>query len=326
MKIAFLNLCHCDPEVVARVSNKLTKHPDFDMYIHVDAKQDITPFQALLKENSQTFFVENRKKVYWGGFHAIEATIELLREAYHSETEYDYFVLLQNLDYPIKSNAYIEAFFNAHMGTEFMRACNIANTKDWHYARKYKIYNKRDDDFYLKKKSQLKKKLRHGWLALHSITTIGFSGVIKEKGKKYPIYYGAAQWAITRECAGYLLNFYEKHPKFNKIMKHIQFPDEEYFQTIVHNSRFKTRCSAYNEKTRRWLVNWRNLHYFEYPKEIQVFDEKDFMKLMRQKELFIRKVRSSESEQLMDLVDKATERKGLNNPKSRKERSYIIRA
>ena len=41
MRIAFLNLCHTDPAIVVRVANKLTKDPDFDMYIHVDAKSDI---------------------------------------------------------------------------------------------------------------------------------------------------------------------------------------------------------------------------------------------------------------------------------------------
>ena len=48
MRIAFLNLCHCEPEIVARVAGKLTEHPDFDMYIHVDAKADSQPFEALL--------------------------------------------------------------------------------------------------------------------------------------------------------------------------------------------------------------------------------------------------------------------------------------
>ena len=59
MRIAFLNLCHTDPAIVERVANKLTKDPDFDMYIHVDAKSDITPFEERLKENSQVIFLKN---------------------------------------------------------------------------------------------------------------------------------------------------------------------------------------------------------------------------------------------------------------------------
>lgn len=306
MKIAFLNLCHCEPSIVARVAKKLTKNKNFDMYIHVDAKQDIAPFQQAVDGLERVWFTKKRHKVYWGGYNAIEATCDMMEAALESGRGYDYFVVLQNLDYPIKSNQYIESFFEQNQGTEFIRGCKIAKTKDWHYARKYKIYNKRDDDFYLKNKSKLLKGIHDGILALVSVTTIGFNGIIKEKGEAYDLYYGTAQWAITRECAEYILQFKKTHPKFNKTMAHIQFPDEEYFHTIVHNSEFKYHCVKYDEPEKRWLVNWRNIHYFEYPKEITVFQEKDYEKLIAKEELFIRKVRSGVSDTLMDRIDQVT--------------------
>jgi len=309
MKIAFLNLCHCDPDVVARVANKLTQNQSFDMYIHVDKKADISPFQARLAQNNQVYFIEDREKVYWGGYNAVEATLELLGTALQSEKKYDYFVLLQNLDYPVRSNAYIEDFFNNHKGTEFIRGCKIANTKDWHYSSKYKIYNKRDDDFYITNKSKLRKYMRYVKLALMSIKTIGFNGVIKENGKTYNIHYGAAQWAITRECAQYIVEFEKTHPKFNDIMRHIQFPDEEYFHTIVHNSKFKYNCVKYDEPEKRWLVNWRNLHYFEINNVVSVFESSDFEKILNEEVLFVRKVKSSVSEELMNMIDNETETK-----------------
>lgn len=306
MKVAFLNLCHCEPEIVARVARKLTKNENFDMYVHVDAKQDITPFQEKMQGISRVYWVTRRHKVYWGGYNAIEATLTMMREALASERNYDYLVVLQNLDYPIKSNKEIQQFFEKNKGKEFIRGCKIAKTKDWHYARKYKIYNKRDDDFYLNNKSKLKKIFHDGLLAMVSLRTIGFDGIIKEGGEAFPLYYGTAQWAITRECAEYILDFEKSHPKFNKKMQHIQFPDEEYFHTIVHNSEFKYHCIKYDEPEKRWLVNWRNIHYFEYPKEITVFDEKDYEKLMAREELFIRKVRQGISDKLLDMIDQVT--------------------
>lgn len=307
MRIAFLNLCHCEPEIVYRVATKLTKHPNFDMYLHIDAKSLIEPFKNLLKENSQVVFLEKRFPVYWGGYNAIEATLELIRSALASPKDYDYYVLLQNLDYPIKSNQEIYSFFEDNNGKEFIRGCNIARIKDWHYAKKYRIYNNRDNDFYIKNNSKRKKLLHNCWLGMRSITTIFFPGVIKENDEFLNIHYGAAQWAVTKECAKYFIHFEKTHPKFNERMRHIQFPDEEYFQTIVHNSNFKTHCIKYDEPVQRWLVNWRNLHYFEYPKEITVFEEKDFERIMAQKNvLFIRKVRSRISDKLMDRIDKQT--------------------
>lgn len=307
MRIAFLNLCHTDPEIVERVANKLTKDPDFDMYIHVDAKSDIAPFEERLEDNSQVHFLKNRYKVYWGGYNAILATFELLNVALSSDRNYDYVVALQNLDYPIKSNSYIKEFFENNNGREFIRGCNIARTSDKHYSAKYKIYNSRDKDFYLNDHSKLTKLAWDGIHALMSIKTIGFNGVHKENGEEIELYYGTAQWAVTRDCARYMVDFYNSHPKFNKRMQHIKFPDEEYFHTVVHNSRFKTHCVKYDEQLKRWLVNWRNIHYFEFPDEgVVTFTEKDYDKLMGLEELFCRKVRSGVSDKLLDMIDEAT--------------------
>jgi hypothetical protein len=307
MRIAFLNLCHTEPKIVERVANKLTKNPNFDMYIHIDAKQDETPFRQLLNDNRQVYFIKNRQKVYWGGYNAILATMELIKEALASGRNYDYVVALQNLDYPIKSNEYIEEFFEKNKGTEFLRGCKIAKTKDSHYYMKYKIYNDRDKDFYLTNKSKVRKILWDATNALKSVKTVWFNGVHHENGEDIELYYGTAQWAVTREFAEYLLEFFNTHPKFNKRMEHIKFPDEEYPQTVLHNSRFKTKCVKYDEPEQRWLVNWRNIHYFEFPPEgVVTFNEKDFDKLMGIDELFVRKVRSGVSDKLLDMLDNAT--------------------
>jgi hypothetical protein len=306
VKIAFLNLCHTDPAIVARAAVKLTEHKYFDMYVHIDAKSDIQPFESALSGMGRVHFTDERVKVYWGGFNAIRATVALLRQALASPRGYDYYVILQNLDYPTRSNDYIYKFFEERKGTEFIRACHIARTKDWHYSRKYKIYNKRDDDFYIKKHSKARMCIRYIHMMARSIGTIFNNGVIKEKGVSYNLHYGAAQWAVTRGLAQYFVDFYDNHPKFNKVMAHIQFPDEEYFHTIVHNSEFKYKCVKYDEPFQRWLVNWRNLHYYEYPDVITVLTESDYDKIMAEDALFIRKVRTGESDGLMDKIDAAT--------------------
>ena len=303
MKIAFLNLCHTDPAIVARAAKRLTKRDGFDMYVHVDLKSDITPFERALSGVPRVYFTGERVKVYWGGFNSVTATIILLREALASPERYDYFVILQNIDYPIRSNDYIDRFFTERAGTEFLRGCNIARTCDWHYARKYKIYNSRDDDFYLTKHSKARMYLHYAAMRARSVKTIFFNGIIREDGKHYEIHYGAAQWAVTRALAEYFMNFYDTHPNFNYTMRHIQFPDEEYFHTVLHNSPFKHKCVAYDEPMARWLVNWRNLHYFEYPREIKVMTFVDYNIITAQDALFIRKVRTGVSDGLLDRLD-----------------------
>lgn len=303
MKIAFLNLCHTDPRMIQRVGKQLTQHSNIDMYVHVDKKTEIEPFVNSCNGLERVYFVQERYKVYWGGFNAVKATMALLQKALESPHNYDYYVLFQNLDYPIKSNVDILTFFDNHKGTEFLRGCLIARTKDWHYSRKYKIYNQRDDDYYLELHSTLSRYLRYCKLLLKSVTTIGFNGVIKDGHEEFPIYYGAAQWAITRSFAEYVLEFYRTHKNFNEKMKHIQFPDEEYFHTVLHTSPYKESCIETEEAEQRWLVNWRNLHYFEFPKSVTVFTEADYERLMARDELFIRKVKSGVSDKLLDQID-----------------------
>ena len=304
MRIAFLNLCHTDPVLVARCAKRLCADQDFDMYIHVDAKQDIEPFKEATAGIERAHYTSNRHKVYWGGYNAIHACYELLRSALASDRHYDYFVMMQNLDYPIKSNAYIKAFFEENNGKEFLRGCPIAGTKDWEFSRKYKLYYMKDNPYGKASIKDPHKLLITVASTMLSLTTLGFNGTIRETDGKYDIYYGCAQWAVSRECAKYLDEFEKNHPKFNRKMKIMQFPDEEYFHTVVHNSPFKEKCFKYNEPEQRWLVNWRNLTYFEFPKEVTVLTKGDYEKLKKQPDLFCRKVRSEVSGGLLDLLDK----------------------
>ena len=304
MRIAFLNLCCSDHALTARAARRLTANPDFDMYIHLDAKTDAAPFEAALRGCSRTVLLDTRRRVYWGGFHAVEATVDMLRAALDSPRAYEYFAVMQNYDYPLRSNRTIDEFFTAHSGTEFIRACDISRTRDWHFARKYRIYNKRDDDFYLTPHKKIRMYARYLHLLLRSVPTLFWSGIVRDGEDILRIHYGAAQWAVTRECAEYLVAFYDSHPVFNAHMAHVQFPDEEYFHTAVHNSPYKYSCVKYDEPERRWLVNWRNLHYFEYPKEVTVFTDNDYDRLIAQQDaLFIRKVRTGISDALLDRLD-----------------------
>ena len=306
MRIAYLNLCHCDPVLVARAAKKLTADEHFDMYVHVDLKTELAPFEEALREINRVFLIEKRYKVYWGGFQAVLATLELLRAALDSGRSYDRYVILQNLDYPIKSNVEILNFFENHQDLEFIRGCKIARTKDWHFAEKYKIVHHYDGDDHLRDGKKLRRILHNSIKYVRSIPNLLFDGIIRETDGAYPIYYGAAQWSVTDACARYMLKFSESHDAFNQRMQKVKFPDEMYFQTIVHNSPFCTKCVGHPEPVKRWLVNWRNLHYFEYPKEVITFTEKDFHKLMEREELFCRKVGSGISDRLLDQIDEAT--------------------
>lgn len=109
---------------------------------------------------------------------------------------------------------------------------------------------------------------------------------------------------MTKECVQYIVEFYNKHFKFNKWFKYSFPTNEMYFVTVVMNSNLKQSTMARgSEPEKRGLVNWRNLHYFEYPEKIRVFNDNDFEFLSKREELFVRKVNTQESTKLLDLLD-----------------------
>lgn len=67
MTIAYLVLCHVDPEHIKRLTDKITKGTKDVAFVHVDRKCDIKPFQRILKNNSQVKLIKERVAVHWGG-------------------------------------------------------------------------------------------------------------------------------------------------------------------------------------------------------------------------------------------------------------------
>ena len=290
MKIAHLILAHKDPEHIKRLAKVLSQFSD--VFIHIDLRVDESVFRTGLEHYPNVFFTEKRIKCYWGGWSLVEATMLLLQKAL--KNNYDRYVLLQGLDYILKSPTQIIEFFSQNSMIEFIRGCNISESKDKYFTQKcrqfwffdnmnvlYRIYNK-----------------------LNTILRINLRNGRIPDDKNYDVFYGSAQWALTNSCAKYIVEFHDHHPRFNRWFKYSLCPDELYFQTIVLNSdyRLKTKAGG-SEKEIRGLVNWRNLHYFEYPKQIRILTSSDFEFLKGRNELYIRKVTSSESGELLNRLD-----------------------
>ena len=107
MRIAHLILTHKNPAQLERLLKALD-HPAFDLYVHLDKKADITPFQYLANR-PRVFFLRNRTKVYWAGFGTIQATFNGFREI--PIDRYDYVNVISGQDFPLKPASYIYTYF-----------------------------------------------------------------------------------------------------------------------------------------------------------------------------------------------------------------------
>jgi Core-2/I-Branching enzyme len=295
MKIAYLVLCHTDPDHITRLANKLTIGTSNHVFIHVDLNTDIEIFKSKLFLNSQVHFIDQRVNVYWGGFSSIIATYKLMKESYYFG-DFERFVVLQGLDYPLASNKNIESFFIKHSETEFIRACNVSISKNEYLYAKARYFLFFDRPNFIKKIAN--KFTRTFKLKFKA-------GFFYHNQKKYLIYWGSAQWALTRGCIKYLIDF-EHFEHINSYFYNIFPADEVYFQTLIFNSCYSEKTTFGGPELEKvGLTNWRNVHYFEYKKNIKVFSELDYELLKSRHELYVRKVNSSVSHKLLDMIDKS---------------------
>ena len=297
LKIAYICLCHADPAFIARAAKTL-QYEDDGFFIHVDHKQDEAPFRAACKELPHVRFVEDPVDNYWGGFNSIIATMRTFKLAL-ATGDYDRFVILQGQDYPLFSPKEIHNFFEAHPHTEFCKAKNISTSK------KKKDYMKCCGFWLMDMKRAFPMICVRG--LFHKFNLLGIKyrpAVFRGKNEIWQIYHGQAHFAITRDCAQYVLNVFETNHAYNRYMKHRFPPDEIYIHTIIHNSPFKENVSKDVIIRRSGERTLLNLTYFEYPYYVAVFTEKeDYHWLKETGCLFVRKVNSG-SPALLDEIDR----------------------
>ncbi len=303
INIAYIVICHDQPNLLQRLGKKL-KFENDKIFVHVDKKVDISPFEDATKNLENVILIKNRIKNYWGGFHSIIATMELIRAVLNDTIKYDRIVLLQGKDYPLYSPVEIHNFFKEKPFDEFCQAKNISVSsipKDYMKCCGYWFMDCNSNIF--------TKVFKYVLSILNTKICIKYrKSKFNNHGTAWNIYKGWAQFAITFECAQYILNVYDNNHKYNRYMKHRFPPDEIYIHTIIHNSQFAEHISKYNISERKQKDNKKlgnlNLTYFEYPKNVTIFqNEEDLESLRETGALFIRKVMLPESENLLNKID-----------------------
>ncbi len=302
LKIAYLVLAHKDPDHIARLCNKITINTDNYAFVHVDAKIDISSFIKVAKGNDHIRFVDDRISVNWGGFNSIEATISLFKSA-RSFGDFDYYQILQGLDYPIRSNNEIDSYFQKNNGKEIIRAINDTNARSIMDLYRYVLSWNFDN-------LNLRNKIVHKFNVVQLKIFKHLFPVKKPylwvDGEKYDIFRGWAHFAITQNAVDYILEFNKTHAEFNEYFRYVFSSDESYFHTIIYNSKFKKNVIDGKpvEECNRNFYSYLNNTYFEYPNHrVVVFKNiDDYEKLYNTGYLFFRKA-TSESKELLDYID-----------------------
>lgn len=120
-RFAYLVMVHaCDP--VFRILMRMLDFDLNDIYVHVDGKVPIAPFEEFLGRemaHARVCLLPRRIKVYWAHCSQVEAELALFEAAAGSH-RYGYYHLISGADLPIKSQEYIHSFFAARQGLNFI--------------------------------------------------------------------------------------------------------------------------------------------------------------------------------------------------------------
>ena len=303
MKIAYLLLCHKDPDQIKRLCNRLVKTGD--VFINVDKKSDGLPFERALKGMDGVILLKKRVNVSYAGWSMVKGYMALLEKAYTSDKNYDRFVLMTGQDYPLMTDENIIKTFDENRTVEYVMAYNIVtSTID---TDKNKIQKLWFMEFPFRNKF-----LRRCYLSfMYRFVTkpFKFRGIqVPLLGKKVDPYFGQMLSAFTRAGAKLILEVYKNDKKFNRVMKHVYPAVEIYWQTIIFNSNLrKNTVQGGKEHEITEHFGWAPLHYHHYLVDTSIFDEKDFDEISNSGYMFFRKVVAGVSDKLMDMVDEIRE-------------------
>ncbi len=282
MKFAYLILAHGSFGLFKELL-KVLDSPDNDIYVHIDQKvgdMDYSPFLQIVK-HSRLVFITNRVDVVWGNVSIVEATLNLLAEAIKGE--YDYYHLLSGVDFPIKSQSYIQSFFKAHAGKEFVGFSKALTSRDMAYRTRYHLIKGRVNNL-----PRIIRLLNGLFLRLQLLLHI--SSVSAAQNVK-----GGAEWfSITHALAKDLVS---QTAIILKRYKYSLIPDEMFLQTYLseHHDMDKVLDADDEFASCCRNIDWQRGQPY-------VWQEGDYDELVESKYLWARKF----SEDNMDLIRRIT--------------------
>jgi len=275
MKIAYLILAHKNLNQVVLLVNLLTiGGADNICFVHIDLdvfdEFNLIAFNEL-KNIPNCKIIKNPKRILWGGFSMIAATLILINEALaFTEVQFDYFSLHSGEDMPLQGNKFINNYLTANNGKQFIEHFEVSAKSHWEG-------NGGLD------------RLEYYWfvdqLGVSEARTLVNNQKLKPIKKCLPfkvkqLYGGSQWWTITSDCAKYVVNILKDRLDTYNYFKFSFVPDETLFQTIILNSSFASKVNNNNLR----LIDW-----YTGPTYPRVFSYQDKSLLENSDCLFARK-------------------------------------
>ncbi|MVN23444.1 beta-1,6-N-acetylglucosaminyltransferase [Mucilaginibacter arboris] len=285
---AYIIIAHKNPEQLLRLI-KILDDGCSVFFVHIDKRVSINHFTALKSLGSKVNLV---KRVYsdWGAFGLVQCTLNAMIAIKESAMAFNRIILLSGQDYPIKSNDYINNYFQKTPYSIFFEYWPLPNYNKWP-KNKGGMYRVNKYFFGFNFYQMFFSKL------LNFISN--FFPALKRKipGKMKP-FAGSQWWIIDMYALDYILNFVKKYPIYTSFHKHTFASDELFFQMILLNSKDEKLLSSIENDNKRF-IKWKSASK-SHPETI---DRSDLNDIVNSPAFFARKFDLNYDSNILDLID-----------------------
>ncbi|WP_300966044.1 beta-1,6-N-acetylglucosaminyltransferase [uncultured Muribaculum sp.] len=280
---AYLIMVHADVDHFQYLVNALDDNRN-DIYVHVDAKADITLFNWVKTEKARIFFIKDRVDVRWGDPSLISTEYSLFKEA--AKIGYKRYHLLSGSDFPLKSQDEIHEYFDSYPDVEFIDIVERNGSLEKELYKKCHLYH-----FFL----PYIKNPHPATAAMFNFIRRGllFGQMVIRINRKFSfgrLYKGSGWASVT-------------HRFVDELLKHEDTVKKEFKRTHCSDEVYKQTIAVYYGLNISPLGNMRYIDFERGTRQSPyTFCESDFNELKNSKALFARKFSTIKSGRLVLLL------------------------
>jgi len=270
-KIAYILLCHKDPDAIIQQAQRLTAVGDY-MSIHFDARarsEDYRQIRAALADNPNVTFAHTRIKCGWGEWSLVQATLNAIQSAIDAFPRATHFYMLSGDCMAIKTAEYVHGFLDEN-DFDFVESADFFES-DW-------IKTGWKEERLVYRHLVNERKYKRLFYTLYEIQKR--LGLTRDVPADIQVMIGSQWCCLRRRTVEAILKFIAKRPDVVRFFRTTWIPDETFFQTLV---RHLIPADEINSRTLTFLM------FSDYGMPVTFYND-HYDLLLSQDFLFARKI------------------------------------
>ena len=225
-KIAFILLCHKNPEAIIQQAEQLTAVGDY-ISIHFDASAPQAAYDLIVQElsdNPNVTFAKKRIKCGWGEWSLVQASLYAIEAAVDAFPRATHFYMVSGDCMAVKSARYAHRFLDSH-DKDYVESFDFFES-DW-----IKTGMKEERLIYRHWFNERTQKRLFYW-SFWAQRRFGFTRKIPED---IQVQIGSQWWCLRRRTIEWIIDFTRQRKDVMKFFSTTWIPDETFFQTLVRH-------------------------------------------------------------------------------------------